>query len=104
MNASVPVIRIDASSYYALQNGVWFVATSPAGPWAVATSVPSVIYTIPVNSPLHYVTYAYVYGTTPEVVYTGSTTKSRSTERAQTPADAAPAGRRFFFAERCRST
>ncbi len=62
MNASVPVIRIDASSYYALQNGVWFVATSPAGPWAVATSVP-----------LHYVTYAYVYGATPEVVYTGYT-------------------------------
>src|SRR6266849_5312152 len=72
-NASVPVIRVDASAYYALQNGVWFVATSPAGPWAVATSVPSVIYTIPVNSPLHYVTYAYVYGTTPEVVYTGYT-------------------------------
>ncbi len=73
VNASVPVIRIDASSYYALQNGVWFVATSPAGPWAVATSVPSVIYTIPVSSPLHYVTYAYVYGATPEVVYTGYT-------------------------------
>src|SRR5439155_26842193 len=73
VNASVPVIRIDASSYYALQNGVWFVATSPAGPWAVATSVPSVIYTIPVSSPLHYVTYAYVYGTTPDVVYTGYT-------------------------------
>ena len=72
-DASVPVIRVDASAYYALQNGVWFVATSPAGPWAVATSVPSVLYTIPVNSPLHYVTYAYVYGTTPDVVYTGYT-------------------------------
>jgi len=66
VNASVPVIRVDASASYALQNGVWFVATSPAGPWAVATSVPSVIYTIPVSSPLHYVTYAYVYGATPE--------------------------------------
>lgn len=72
MNASVPVIRVDASSYYALQNGVWFVAPS-TGPWTVATSVPSVIYTIPVNSPLHYVTYAYVYGSTPDVVYTGYT-------------------------------
>ena len=38
VNASVPVTRVDASSYYALQNGVWFVATSPAGPWAVATA------------------------------------------------------------------
>lgn len=71
VNASVPVIRVDASAYYALQNGVWFVSTSPAGPWTVATSVPSVIYTIPVSSPLHYVTYAYVYGATPDVVYTG---------------------------------
>jgi hypothetical protein len=72
VNASVPVIRVDASSYYALQNGVWFVAP-PTGPWTVATSVPSVIYTIPVSSPLHYVTYAYVYGSTPDVVYTGYT-------------------------------
>jgi hypothetical protein len=39
----------------------------------VATSVPAVIYTIPASSPLHYVTYAYVYGSTPDVVYTGYT-------------------------------
>jgi len=73
VNASVPVIRVSASTYYALQSGVWFVAPSPAGPWAVATSVPPVIYTIPPSSLLHYVTYAYVYGSTPDVVYTGYT-------------------------------
>src|SRR5712692_9429864 len=70
VNASFPVIRVDATLYYALQNGVWFVASSPTGSWAVATSVPPVIYTIPASSPLHYVTYAYVYGSTPDVVYT----------------------------------
>ena len=73
VNASTPVIRIDAGSYYAVQNGVWFVATSAIGPWAVATSVPVVIYTIPVSSPLHYVTYVKIYGSTPEVVYVGYT-------------------------------
>ncbi len=73
VNASVPVIRVSASTYYALQSGVWFVAPSPTGPWAVATSVPPVIYTIPASSLLHYVTYAYVYGSTPDVVYTGYT-------------------------------
>jgi hypothetical protein len=73
VNASLPVIRVDASSYYALQSGVWFAATAPAGPWAVATTVPSVIYTIPSSSPLHYVTYAYVYGSTADIVYTGYT-------------------------------
>ena len=73
VNASVPIIRVDAATYYALQSGVWFVAPSPTGPWAVATSVPPVIYTIPPSSLLHYVTYAYVYGSTPDVVYTGYT-------------------------------
>jgi len=68
VNASFPVIRVDASSYYALENGVWFVASSLTGSWAVATSVPSVIYTIPASSPLHYVTYAYVYGATPRAI------------------------------------
>jgi hypothetical protein len=71
-NASVPVIRVDAS-YYAVQNGVWFVGRSPQGPWTVATEVPPPIYTIPVDSSLHYVTYAYIYGFTPDVVYTGYT-------------------------------
>jgi hypothetical protein len=72
-NTSIPVIRVDARSYYAVQNGVWFAATSAIGPWAVATSVPVSIYTIPVSSPLHYVTYVKVYGSTPEVVYVGYT-------------------------------
>ena len=72
-NTSIPVIRVDARSYYAVQNGVWFVATSAIGPWTVATSVPVSIYTIPVSSPLHYVTYVKVYGSTPEVVYVGYT-------------------------------
>ena len=73
VNTSTPVIRVDANSYYAVQNGVWFVATSALGPWTVATSVPVVIYTIPVSSPLHYVTYVRIYGSTPEVVYVGYT-------------------------------
>ena len=72
-NTSIPVIKIDAHSYYAVQNGVWFVATSAAGPWTVATSVPVVIYTIPVSSPLHYITYVKIYGSTREVVYVGYT-------------------------------
>ena len=72
-NTSTPVIRVDSNSYYAVQNGVWFVATAAVGPWAIATSVPVVIYTIPVSSPLHYVTYVKVYGSTREVVYVGYT-------------------------------
>ncbi len=72
-NAPTPVIRVDAKSYYMVQNGVWFVATAPGGPWAVAASVPAVIYTIPASSPVHYVTYVRVYGSTPTTVYVGYT-------------------------------
>jgi hypothetical protein len=72
-NTQTPVIRVDGRSFYAVQNGVWFVATSASGPWMVASSVPVVIYTIPVSSALHYVTYVKIYGSTPEVVYVGYT-------------------------------
>ena len=73
VNTPTPVIRVDAGSYYAVQEGVWFVGGSPAGPWAVATSVPTVIYTIPTASPIHYVTYVRIYRYTPTVVYVGYT-------------------------------
>lgn len=73
VNTSIPVIKVDSHTYYAVQNGVWFVATAAVGPWSVATSVPVVIYTIPVSSPLHYVTYVKIYGSTTDVVYVGYT-------------------------------
>ena len=72
-NSPLPVIQVSPTSYYALENGVWFVATSPQGPWAVAATVPAVIYSIPPSSSLHYVTYVYVYRATPQVVYVGYT-------------------------------
>ena len=73
VNTRTPVIGVTAHEYFAVDNGVWFVAGAPNGPWAVADAVPSVIYSIPPNSPLHYVTYVKIYGSTPEVVYCGYT-------------------------------
>jgi len=70
-NTPVPVIRVSADAYYAVQNGVWFVAATANGPWSVASEVPSVIYSIPASSPLHYVTYVYVYGHADDQVYVG---------------------------------
>jgi len=72
-NCATPVIRVDNYTWYACQNGVWFVATSANGPWTVAVSVPSVIYSIPVSSPMHYVTYARIYSYNPNYVYVGLT-------------------------------
>jgi hypothetical protein len=72
-NTSTPIIRVDARSYYAVENGVWFTSGFLAGPWRVAVSVPSAIYSIPPSSPLHFVTYVRVYDATPDVVYVGYT-------------------------------
>jgi hypothetical protein len=71
-NTRPAVIQVDAKTYYMVQNGVWFAGTSPFS-WRVATTVPAVIYTIPASSPMHYVTYVRIYGSTPTVVYVGYT-------------------------------
>ena len=73
VNSSVPVIRVNADAYYAVTAGVWFTAPQLTGPWRVANSVPEVMYTIPVSSALHYVTYVRIYEATPSVVYVGYT-------------------------------
>ena len=72
-NTATPVIRVNDKNFYAVENAVWFVSPAPLGPWAVASSVPTVIYSIPPSSPLHYVTYVKVYRSTPDVVYVGYT-------------------------------
>jgi hypothetical protein len=61
VNTPDDVIKLADNVFYACQSGVWFRASSPTGPWAVATAVPSVIYTIPPSSPLYQDTYVYLY-------------------------------------------
>src|SRR6185369_6206680 len=68
-----PVIRVNPSSYYAVESGVWFTGGSPVGPWLVATAVPPVIYAIPTASPIHYVTYVRIYRYNPTYVWVGYT-------------------------------
>jgi len=72
-NSPTPIFRVSQTSYYALDKGVWFEGAAPTGPWTVATSVPTVIYSIPASSPYHYVTYVQIYGSTADVVYVGYT-------------------------------
>lgn len=43
--------------YYLCFQGVWFMSTTPDGPWKTADSVPKEIYTIPPSSPVYNVTY-----------------------------------------------
>jgi hypothetical protein len=73
VNSPTPIIRVDDKTLYAVENGVWFTASSLAGPWVVAALVPAAIYGIPVTSPIHYVTYVQVYDATPTTVVVGYT-------------------------------
>jgi hypothetical protein len=72
-NSSVPIIQVSPNAYYAVTAGVWFTAARLTGPWSVATSVPTAIYSIPPSSPIYYVTYVRIYEATPTVAYVGYT-------------------------------
>jgi hypothetical protein len=72
VNTPYDVIRV-GNVYYSCYQGAWFTAPSPTGVWVLAASVPEVIYTIPVASPLYYVTYVRVYGATTTTVTYGYT-------------------------------
>ncbi|MBV9491558.1 MAG: hypothetical protein JO069_17850 [Verrucomicrobia bacterium] len=60
-NANADVIRFEGK-YYLCENAIWFVSSSPTGPWKVATTVPDAIYAIPPSSPVYHVTYVKVQG------------------------------------------
>ena len=67
------MIQVAPDVYFAVVAGVWFTSAQVTGPWIIATSVPTVIYTIPPASPLYYVTYVKIYEATPQYVYVGYT-------------------------------
>lgn len=72
-NSPDPIIQVSPASWYAVQDGVWFSASSATGPWVVASSVPAVIYSIPPSSPLYYATFVKIYDSTPDLVVVGYT-------------------------------
>ena len=55
-NTQDKVIK-DGDLYYLCFQGVWFMSTTPNGPWKTADSVPQEIYSIPPSSPVYNVTY-----------------------------------------------
>ena len=72
INTSFEVIET-GSRYFVCYEGAWYVGATPSGPWALAESVPAVIYSIPPSSPLYNVTYVKVYAVTPTTVTYGYT-------------------------------
>jgi hypothetical protein len=73
VNTADKVIK-SGDLYYLCFQGVWFVSTTPNGPWKTSDSVPKAIYEIPPTSPVYNVTYVTVNNPTPTTVessYTG---------------------------------
>jgi hypothetical protein len=67
VNTPYKIIRV-GDLYYLCYQGIWFIGTSPNGPWKTADAVPTVIYTIPPSSPVYNVTYVVVSNPTPTTV------------------------------------
>ncbi|MFD2246460.1 hypothetical protein [Pontibacter ruber] len=72
-NSSITVMQDASGKYFAVDEGVWFTAASPNGPWAVATERPKDVDNIPASSEAYNTKYVYIYETTPEYVVVGYT-------------------------------
>jgi hypothetical protein len=72
VNTSSTVLLVKGA-YYCCDEGVWYVASTPKGPWKVSEKRPDEVDEIPASSPVYSVKYVYVYQTTPEYVYVGYT-------------------------------
>lgn len=71
-NATQPVIK-SGDTLYCCDNGAWFSAPTPAGPWQVCDSLPGAIYSIPPSSPVYACTYVEVMASSPDSVTFGCT-------------------------------
>jgi hypothetical protein len=57
--------------YYACDQGVWYIADDPYGPWSVSETRPLGVDDIPPSCPVYDVRYVDIYDSTPDVVYVG---------------------------------
>ncbi len=69
-NSATQVLKYQ-DHYYAVDQGVWYIADSAYGPWAVAQERPPEVDQIPASSPAYNVQYVYIYDYTPDIVYVG---------------------------------
>jgi hypothetical protein len=72
-NSNITVIKTSDGKYYAVQNGVWFISTSPNGPWKVSDDRPADVDKIPPSNSAYNTKYVYIYDQTPDYVYMGYT-------------------------------
>ena len=69
-NSDKQILKIK-NKFYAVDNGIWFVADYPKGPYSVSDHRPEEVDQIPPDEPVYNTKYVYVYSATPQVVYVG---------------------------------
>jgi hypothetical protein len=72
VNTGTAVFK-EGDKYYALEQGVWYEADSPEGPWQVSVSPPSEVSKIPASNPHFNAKYVKVYSSTEDTAYVGYT-------------------------------
>jgi hypothetical protein len=60
LNSPNDVLRYE-NTYYLCDNAVWYISMNADGPWTVADSIPTAIYSIPPSSPSYHVTHVHIY-------------------------------------------
>ncbi len=70
VNTDKTVLLI-SNKYYCVDDAVWFISDKATGPWEVCVNRPDEVDQIPPESSVYNVKYAYIYDSTPEVVYVG---------------------------------
>jgi hypothetical protein len=70
VNTSSSVFRVDGA-YYACEDGVWYAAPGPDGPWAVSDQRPEGIEAIGADNPNYNTKYVVIYDSDPDNVYVG---------------------------------
>jgi len=71
-NSSLTVLR-SGNSYFAVDNGVWFVSANPSGPWEVSEKRPEEVDKIPPQNQAYSTKYVYIYDVSPQYIYMGYT-------------------------------
>jgi hypothetical protein len=72
VNTGTTVFK-EGSKYYALNQGVWYEADSPNGPWQVSVNPPQEVNNIPPSNPHYNAKYVKVYDSTDDTAYVGYT-------------------------------
>jgi hypothetical protein len=70
LNSDIEVLYAD-ERYYACDQGVWYIADDPYGPWCVSETRPLGVDDIPPSCPVYHVRYVYIFDWTPDYIYFG---------------------------------